>query len=166
MNQNLDKAIELIKKFEGFKTKAYKCPAGVLTIGYGTTIYKDGSKVKKDDYCDESGATFMLQYECEKLALRITDLCHPTELSNNELCALVSLVYNIGIGNFQKSTLLKNIQKKNDYGLKLMKDWKQECEFQFTRWNKSKGKALKGLTARRKAEKELFLMPEFRGEKE
>lgn len=146
-SRNLTKAIELIKNYEGCKLVSYLCPAGKWTIGYGSTFYPSGNNVKEGDKVSEGYALVLLKYHCENTSQRITDLCHPTELSNNQLCALVSFVYNIGIGNFKESTLLKLILKN-----KLLL-----AAAEFPKWNKSKGKVLKGLTTRRAEERELFL---------
>ena len=57
---NMISGIDLIKKYEGFRSQAYKCPAGIWTVGYGSTVYADGSKVKKGDTISEQTAEALL----------------------------------------------------------------------------------------------------------
>ena len=135
------KGIELIKKYEGLKLKAYKCPAGVWTIGYGHT-----KNVKQGDTITEKQAEILLIYDlndfenCIKKNVRIP-------LSQNQFDALVSLCFNIGCGNFLKSTLLKKLNEGKI----------AEAAKEFLKWNKADGKELAGLTKRRQEEMELFL---------
>ena len=137
-----NKGIELIKKFEGCSLFSYKCPAGVWTIGYGHT----GSNVHQ--------GLKISQIEAEKF-LKIDLIVHSNNvsklvkvpLSQNQFDALVSLEYNIGYGNFSKSTLLKLLNSKN---------YKGAAE-QFKMWKMSRGKILSGLVKRRQAEYELFI---------
>jgi len=141
------RGLNLIKEFEGCKLKAYQCPAGVWTIGIGSTHYGDGTPVTKNRTLPSEGAALALlaatigQYE---KAVNATGV----ELTQNEFDALVCLVYNIGAGNFASSTLVKMLKSGDD---------KAEISKQFLRWNKAGGKPLAGLTRRREAESELFL---------
>ncbi len=134
------KGIELIKRFEGFKANAYKCPAGVWTIGYGTT--KD---VKKDDVVNQKEAEKLLKEHLSVVESFINNL--NLNLTQNQFDAICSFVYNVGRTAFLKSTLLKQI-KANTNSL--------EIAIQFKRWNKANGYVLPGLIARRKAEAELY----------
>jgi GH24 family phage-related lysozyme (muramidase) len=142
-----ERGLKLIKEFEGCKLKAYQCPAGVWTIGIGSTHYGDGTPVTKNRTLPNEGAALALlaatigQYE---KAVNATDV----ELTQNEYDALVCLCYNIGAGNFFKSTLVKMLKAGDD---------KAEIAKQFLRWDKAGGKPLAGLTRRRNAEAELFL---------
>ena len=144
-----ERGLKLIKEFEGCKLKAYQCPAGVWTIGIGSTHYGDGTPVTKNRTLPNEGAAIALlaatigQYE---KAVNATGV----ELTQNEYDALVSLTYNIGAGNFLKSTLVKMLKAGDD---------KAEIAKQFLRWDKAGGKPLAGLTRRRNAEAELFLTP-------
>jgi lysozyme len=143
------RGLALIKEFEGCKLKAYQCPAGVWTIGIGSTHYGDGTPVTKNRTLPNEGAAMALlaatigQYEKAVNAMGV-------ELTQNEFDALVCLCYNIGAGNFFKSTLVKMLKAGDD---------KAEIAQQFLRWDKSGGKPLAGLTRRRNAEAELFLTP-------
>lgn len=132
---------ELIKQFEGFKDTAYKCSAGVWTIGYGTTEYIDGQKVKEGDYMSPLQAESYLDYYV-KYKIKL-----PTgEWNKNQIEALQSLIYNIGQEAFDKSTLKKALE---EYDV-------DEIKKQWRRWTKAGGKELKGLVKRREAELALF----------
>ena len=135
-------AIDLIKKYEGLSLKAYKCPAGINTIGYGTTSYPDGTPVKSGDVITkEKAEALLLDYVINKILPNIRDL----DLTDNQQAALCSLVYNIGWGAFSKSKCYKAIKNK---------DW--ETAFHNWDWIKGGGKVLKGLIKRRAEEMALF----------
>jgi lysozyme len=139
--------LKLIKEFEGCKLLSYKCPAGVWTIGIGSTRYADGSPVKANQALPNEEAALML------LTKTVASYEHTVntigiELAQNEYDALVSLCYNIGSGNFVSSTLVKMLKAGEP---------KSEVAKQFLRWDKAGGKPLAGLTRRRNAEAELFL---------
>ena len=133
--------LALIKKFEGLELKAYKCAAGVWTIGYGHT--KD---VQEGDEWSESHADHMLEVELEEFEEYINDNV-TVALSQNQFDALVSWVYNLGPANLKASTMLK-VLNSGDY---------EGVPAQIQRWNKAGGKVLEGLIRRRKAEALLFI---------
>lgn len=148
---NLEPAKKIIREFEGFSRRSYLCPAGKWTIGYGSTYDINGVPIKENmELFSDSDAEALLNKECEKLAERIADICDPVELKNHELCALVSFAYNVGIGNFKKSTLLRHIQGKFP---------KKYIVTEFDKWVYAGKKKLPGLVRRREAEKALFLKP-------
>lgn len=137
-------AIDIIKKFEGLRFAAYPDPATgdkPYTVGWGHT-----GGVFKDTHIDINMAEKLLRIDlesCMKCVLeRVT-----VPLSDNELSALLCFVFNLGPTAFINSTLLRLINENR----------KQEAADQFLRWDKAAGKVLAGLTARRKAERELFL---------
>ena len=135
--------INLIKKYEGCSLTAYKCPAGVYTIGYGHT-----NRVKKGDVITQEQAEKFLEEDIKIIETTLNAFILPDcNLNQNEFDALVSLIFNIGIYNFKHSTLLKKLIAKD----------KQGAAKQFDFWVYSKGIKLKGLVNRRQAEKELFL---------
>lgn len=136
-----EKAIDLIKKHEGFNARPYKCPAGVLTIGYGRTI-----DVRPYEITTEEAETIWLDKYVKTIADQILALVN-VELSNNQICALIDFVYNLGIGNFKSSTLLRKINQ-GDFSA---------AANEFLKWNKAGGIVLKGLENRRIAERMLFL---------
>jgi lysozyme len=144
---NLKPAIDLIKQFEGLKLEAYLCSAGVPTIGYGTTKYIDGSKVKLGDKINLVEAEHLLLADVGRFAKDLEPLISGLPIVPNQHCALLSLCYNIGITNFKKSTLLKKL-KRGDLAA---------TADQFLVWNKANGKVVKGLVNRREKERALFL---------
>ena len=132
--------IDLIKHFEGCELEAYKCPAGVWTIGYGHI-----KGVQEGDVITEQQADDMLVEELEEYENYIHNLVN-CPLNQNQFDALVSWVYNLGSSNLQASTLLK-VLNAGDYA---------GVPAQMLRWNKAGGKVLEGLTRRRQAEADLF----------
>lgn len=135
--------INLIKQFEGCKLEAYKCPAGVWTIGYGHT-----GNVKNGDKISELSAETLLAIDLQKFEYAINEnVVRKCYLTQNEFDSLVSFVYNIGISAFLNSTMLKL----------LIENKKEEAAEQFDKWIYAKGIKLAGLIKRRAAEKALFL---------
>lgn len=143
-----------IKAFEALRLKSYLCSAGVWTIGWGTTIYPNGNKVSKNEVCLEYQAQRYFDYDIGKFSEFINRIVK-VRLNNNQLDALVSLVYNIGVGNFSRSTLLKALNS-GDY---------KKASNQFLLWCKARNPAtkklvvLRGLQSRRKKEKKIFDTP-------
>ena len=135
------KGLELIKHFEGCELKAYLCPAGVWTIGYGHT-----KGVKEGDVITAEEANEMLLAELDEYEGYVNNLVE-VELNQNQFDAMVSWVYNLGGGNLKASTLLK-VLNAGDY---------DGVPAQMLRWNKAGGKVLEGLTRRRQAEADLFV---------
>ena len=136
-----DKGIEFIKKEEGCVLTAYKCPAGVWTIGYGHTAnVKSGDKITLEE------AEELLRCDL-KYFEDVVNKYVKIEISQNKYDALVSFCYNVGTGNFISSTLLKKV---NDCCCD-----DEICE-QFNRWVYAKGKKLPVLVARRKREADLY----------
>jgi len=136
--------IDLIKHFEGFISKPYLCPAGVATIGYGSTKYTDGKKVKLNDKSiNENEATLLLKntlivYE------NIVNKKVKVQLKQSQFDALVSHTYNTGGSN----TLFNLIN--NEANDESIKKWFE------TKYISANGKVLKGLVERRKAESKLY----------
>lgn len=133
----------LIKKYEGFSSKPYLCPAGVATIGYGTTHYSNGTKVTMQDkpISKEEADALLLHYVINEIEPYIRDL----SLTDNQREALQSLIYNIGAQAFLKSKCYKAI--KNGDMCTAYVEWD---------WIKAGGKVLPGLIKRRAEEKYLF----------
>lgn len=139
--------LDLIKKFESFKSKPYLCPANVPTIGYGSTYYPDGKKATlQDKEITEQKACEILEYIANKDFGSNINKVVKVPLNQNQFDALVSFSYNVGNGNFNSSTLLKLLNQV----------FYNEASVQLLRWDKANGMPLAGLTKRRKAEKELF----------
>lgn len=143
-----EKGLNLIKKYEGFSSRPYMCPANIPTIGYGSTYYPNGTKVKlSDDSISEEEATQILEYIAQKDFGSAVNKFVIVELTQNQFDALVSFAYNIGRTAFENSTLLK-LLNRGEY---------EAAAEQFEKWNKSGGKVLSGLTKRRFDEQKLFL---------
>ena len=132
--------LSLIKKFEGCELEAYKCAAGVLTIGYGST-----KGVEEGDTITQEEADNLLLHEMEEYEGYINDAV-TVDLKQNQFDALVSWVFNLGPANLKASTMLKVLNNK-EY---------DDVPAQIKRWNKAGGKVLQGLIRRREAEALLF----------
>ena len=143
---NHSNLINLVKTFESFFQKAYRCPAGVPTIGYGTIKYSDGRSVQLGETISKEQAEVELNREIEEKWNGIKGLIL-VPLNVNQKDALVSFAYNCGVQAFKTSTLLKkiNANQLDDVPNQLMK------------WVNANGKALPGLWRRRLAESLLFM---------
>ncbi len=136
------KCLDLIKEFESLRLMAYRCTSDVLTIGYGHTKgVKEGMTISRDK-ADE-----FLVSDVADVERQLINSLPNVVLSQNQYDALVSLVFNIGIGNFNSSTIKKKIiANVNDPDIK----------YQFSRWKFSRGKIANGLVRRREIESELY----------
>ena len=130
----------LIKKFEGCKLEAYRCAAGVWTIGYGTI-----KNVERGQTITQQQADDMFDHEMKEYETYVNTAV-TVPLSQNQFDALVSWVFNLGNGNLQASTMLKVINSGDHAGVPA----------QIKRWNKAGGKVLDGLIRRREAEALLY----------
>ena len=139
------KGLELIKEFEGFSSVAYLCSAKKATIGYGNTFWEDGTPVKMGDQISKERAETLLKHVVDNFSVAV-EVDIKIEVTQNQFDALVSLAYNIGLGAFKNSTLLRQLNRGNFVG----------ASQEFLRWDKSNGKPLLGLTRRREREKLLF----------
>lgn len=138
-------ALELIESFEGRVHKAYKCPAGVTTIGVGHT----GQDVKMGmEFTDEEIDDRLLDDANEAAEFVLKYVKVP--LTDNQYSALISFVFNIGGHNFKNSTLVKNLNN----------GWYAQVPIQLMRWNMAGGEVMGGLTRRRKAEAALWSQPD------
>lgn len=146
---NLELAAELCRRFEGYRAKPYLCPAGVATIGYGSTYYADGRKVTlQDPPMDEPTARTLLMTELlHTYAPGVIRQCPgllvlASQGDIGKLNAIVDFCYNLGVGRLQTSTLKRKINAG---------DWEGAKE-QLMLWTKGGGKVLPGLLKRRTAE--------------
>lgn len=137
-----ENGIKLIKNFEGCRLEAYKCPAGVWTIGYGHT----GAEVHAGLKITQEQANKYLKNDLLIHCNNVSRLVKKP-LTQNQFDALVSFEYNVGYGNFASSTMLK-LLNQGKYS---------EAALQFGRWVYANKKVLSGLVKRRQAEKDLFL---------
>lgn len=138
--------IDLICDFEGKRLVAYDDGVGVWTIGFGTTVYPNGIRVKKGDTCTEAQAKAYMQNDLKKFEYAVNDAVN-IPLNQNQYDALVSLTYNIGAAAFSKSTLVKKLNAGDIRG----------AADQFDVWINAGGKRMQGLVNRRAKEKTLFL---------
>ena len=135
-----ERGLALIKEFEGVRLAAYLDSVGVPTIGYGHT--KD---VQMGDTCTPEQANEWLREDCED-AENCVNSAVSVPLTECEFDALVSFVFNLGCGNFRKSTLLRKLLDSDYDG----------AAIEFRKWDKAGGQVLAGLTRRRLAEARLF----------
>lgn len=140
----------MIKRFEGFRSKPYLCPAGVPTIGYGNTFYASGKKVTLQDPPITEKEAEILLLDTIRIFEKCVDSYCTDELNQNQFDALVSFAYNVGCMNLKISTLLKKVNKD-------VKD--PSIGKEFLKWKKSNGKVLYGLLVRRQQEAALYFDP-------
>ena len=146
--------LNLIRKWEGLYLDAYLNSVGIWSIGYGTTEYPDGKKVKQGDDISIQQARKFLQYKVDRVADEVNQLIR-VALTQNQFDALVSFCYNVGITEFKYSSLLEKLNQ-GDY---------QSAAHEFSRWNKVMVNEVKiilpDLVNRRDDEKNLFLSNNF-----
>jgi lysozyme len=146
----MKEALELIKKHEGCHKRqkdgtlvAYLCPAGVWTIGWGST----GPLIVEGTIWTQEEADAALTKEVKRIIKRVVKLSPSITGSDTKIAAITSFVYNLGEGAYKSSTLKKRIDAK---------DWISAVA-EIKRWDKAKGKVLPGLVTRRKDEADLLL---------
>lgn len=135
-----DKGLALIRHFEGFRARAYYDIVGVLTIGYGRT-----HGVREGDVTTEQAEDDWMRAHCAEVGRQI-DAAVVVPLGQHQFDALVSFAYNVGIGAFRDSTLLRLLNE----GLY------DDVPAQLARWDKAGGKVVAGLARRREAEADLW----------
>lgn len=136
-----DIGLELIKCFEGFSPVPYLCPAGVWTIGYGSTI----GVTKITPAIDKTTAELLLQSQLIRYEKSVNKLI-TVPLTQNQFDALVSFTYNLGGAALQRSSLRRKLNRR-EY---------EQVPTEFLKWVRAGGIKLVGLVKRRKAEGELF----------
>lgn len=146
--------VALLRRWEGLRLAPYRCPAGVPTIGVGATTYPDGRRVTMSDPpITDDEALRMLSIECDRYLMAVADMC-AVEPSSNELAALSSLAYNIGLDALRKSTAMREHNAGNHEAAgRAMRLWDKATVG-------GKLTTLPGLTARRAAESALYLTPD------
>lgn len=133
-------AYELIKQFEGLRLEAYLCPAGIWTIGYGHT-----SGVSPNSFITIQEADEYLHRDVAAIEMQLNNL--NLSLRQCQWDAIVSFVFNVGIGNFKASTLLAKIRINPD---------DNSITDEFLRWVYANGKVMRGLQKRRLTEMKLY----------
>lgn len=129
--------IDKIKQFEGYRSKAYRCSAGVLTCGYGHT-----KGVTARTTCNKNKALAWLRADLEpieRFLSAIPEVCK----SQGRFDACADFCFNLGVNAFKGSTLLKQIQKKSSVSI---------IQAEFLKWIYAGGKPLEGLINRRRWE--------------
>jgi lysozyme len=141
------KGYDLIKEFEGLKLKPYLCSASVPTIGYGSTYYENGKKVKLTDApITKERADDLFEIVADDFAKRVLPLIKKP-LTQNQFNSIVSFAFNLGVRALQNSTLLRLVNiNPNDANIAK----------EFLKWNKAGGVVVKGLTNRRIKESALY----------
>ena len=165
-----EKGLALIEHYEGLRSLAYRCPAGVWTIGIGTTIYPDGTPVKEGDRISYKQARDYLMHDLRKIEYQLGEML-TIGLLQNQFDALVSFAYNVGCNALQKSTLLKYV---ND------RETNTSIEYAFLMYTKCQGipgidddhdcqidepgekQIIQGLTKRQRSEAWLFINNELK----
>lgn len=138
-----DKGKALIKRFEGLRLDAYRCPAGVATIGYGST----GPHVRMGMTITPGEAERLLDQDLARFEVGVSAMIGSIPTSEDEFSAMVSLAFNVGLQAFATSTLLKRHKAGNKVG----------AANAFLSWVFANKKKLPGLVRRREAERELYL---------
>ena len=146
--------LSIILVAEGFVAEPYRCPAGIISQGYGSTILLDGTRVKMDSppvTKDEAKALLRRHLDhVESDILRVVRV----PLNQNEFSALCSFVYNLGISRLISSTLKMRLNRNERLG----------AANEFPKWRRANGRILRGLVIRRELERQLFLTPVNYGE--
>lgn len=133
-------AVDFVKKFEGCKLEAYRCPAGVWTIGVGHT-----EGVQSGDTITQAEADKLLEGDLRKIAAALNPYVN-VPVTKGMYIALISLAFNVGPAAVKKSTLLLRLNH-GDYAA---------AADEFPKWSFANGVLMPGLKRRRQAERELF----------
>lgn len=136
-------AIDIIKLFEGCNLQPYKDSAGLLSIGIGHLIKSDedfGDDITQDE-ADE-----LLRKDLQQAAIGVEGTVSRTDLNDNQLSALISFTFNLGVTRLLSSTLLRDVNAGNDANVPA----------EFNRWIYAGNEVVEGLVRRRKAEGELY----------
>lgn len=142
----MNKGMPIIRKYEGLRLKAYICPSGLATIGYGATFYENGSRVVLGDVITIDRADKLLHMQVKLFSDEVKRIVK-SEINENMLGALTSFCFNVGGSAFGKSTLAKKVNKNpNDTTIR----------DEFMRWTRGGGKVLPGLVKRREEEANLY----------
>ena len=145
----MNKGIAIIRKYEGLKLRAYICPSGLPTIGYGATFYINGSRVQIGDVITIDHADKLLHFQVKLFADEVRRTVK-SNINENQLGALVSFCFNVGGAAFAKSTLARKVNA-NPYDPTIRNE--------FMRWTRGGGKVLPGLVKRREEEANLYYAP-------
>lgn len=147
-----NEGLAFLRRWEGFRPTPYFCAGNKRTIGYGHVLQNN------EDYTTISlrEAEALLRKDVAKVEAALEKALKEVELTQSQWDALVSFVFNVGIGNFRKSTLLKKLKQG---------DFKAAAD-EFLKWTKAEGKTVRGLQRRREAERQMFLSDKMEVEKQ
>jgi lysozyme len=145
----MNKGIAIIRKYEGLKLRAYICPSGLPTIGYGATFYMNGSRVQIGDVITIDHADKLLHFQVKLFADEVRRTVK-SNINENQLGALVSFCFNVGGAAFAKSTLARKVNANPS---------DPTIRNEFMRWTRGGGKVLPGLVKRREEESNLYYAP-------
>jgi lysozyme len=142
----MNRGIAIIRKYEGLRLRAYVCPAGLNTIGYGATFYMNGTKVQPGDVITMDHADKLLHFQVKLFADEVQRIVK-VKLDENQLGALVSFCFNVGGAAFGRSTLARKVNANPS---------DSTIRNEFMRWTRGGGKVLPGLVKRREEEANLY----------
>lgn len=144
-----NEGLALIRRFEGFRSEAYRDAVGVWTIGYGHTAMAGPPDVKPGQRISAEDAAGVLTRDVQSFSDGVTAALR-RDLSDAQFSALVSFAYNVGLGNFRASSVLKAVNA-GDF---------EAVPRRLNLWVKAGGRTLPGLVKRRAAEAALFMTPD------
>lgn len=150
-----DNGIAFIAEWEGVRLKAYKCSAGIYTIGIGSTRYEDGSPVKAGDVLPSEPAAYALFKNTIGEYERGVRSLVKSAINQNQFDALVSLAYNIGL-DIDEDTIAEGLGDSTLLKLVNANPNNPAIRAEFAKWRKAKGKVSRGLVRRREAEANLY----------
>lgn len=140
---------KILKETEGIRLNAYQDTGGIWTIGIGATFYENGKKVQSTDKITLQRAYELFHFHLQYFENGVKKLV-TSKINDNQLSALTMFAFNVGLGQFKASTLLKLVN--NNPNDELIKK-------EFPKWNKDNGKVLGGLVTKRKLELQLYFKP-------
>lgn len=147
MKQPSEEFYRLIKLFEGCKLEAYKCPANVVTIGWGSVLDSKGNPFQMGAKITQADADLLLKNEVDRKAKFLNKELGKTEITQNQFDALLSFQYNCGNAALSRSTLFRRVKTDPNDSFIIS---------EFAKWNKAGGKEVKGLSIRRSMESKLY----------
>lgn len=140
-------AVEMVARFEGFRSRPYRCSKGQATQGYGRAFWPDGRPVRMSDRpVSEATAREWLAEDLARFA-EVVDEAVTVPINAGERSALISFAFNVGEGAFRGSTLVEELNRGR----------RNRAALEFGKWARSGGRLLSALIKRRAAEAALFV---------
>jgi lysozyme len=152
--------IKILHEFEDCKLRAYRCPAGVWTIGWGNTFYEDGRAVREGETITKERADSIFQFVLSQFEAQARRAI-TSQVNENQFSAFVSALYNIGPGSRHKSGLIRLKDGRPSTLLTMINinPSNPAIRDQFMLWISKGTISERGLTRRRKAEADLYFSP-------